>query len=193
MALWFSSWSLDLVVKSRAGLDHLVTALCSWSKHFTALCLTSVESLDVQGRSQEKLMTEAMSVEDLCLRRSVHGWVLFLGIKSVYRDKSERNYRGKCLGWPVTSYGGDVLCRFHWIVQFRIRYYRWLKALTTHFHRVSLDLKKIFTSIPAGMCQKFEIREMRVSCSLDFSGPVFFSCAFLSRHARRTKREKNYS
>ena len=21
-------------------------------------------------------------------------------------DKSEGNYRGKCLGWPVTSYGG---------------------------------------------------------------------------------------
>ena len=21
-------------------------------------------------------------------------------------NKSERNYRGKCLGWPVTSYGG---------------------------------------------------------------------------------------
>ena len=24
-------------------------------------------------------------------------------------NKSERNYRGKCLGWPVTSYGGAVL------------------------------------------------------------------------------------
>ena len=22
-------------------------------------------------------------------------------------NKSERNYRGKFLGWPVTSYGGD--------------------------------------------------------------------------------------
>ena len=22
--------------------------------------------------------------------------------------KSERNYRGKCLGWPVTSYGGEI-------------------------------------------------------------------------------------
>ena len=27
------------------------------------------------------------------------------------------------------------------IVQFRIRHDRWLKALTTHFYRVSLDLK----------------------------------------------------
>ena len=57
-----------------------------------------------QGRSQKKLMTEAMSMEDLWLRQS--GWVLFLGIESVYSDKSERNYRGKCFGWPVTSYGG---------------------------------------------------------------------------------------
>ena len=24
-------------------------------------------------------------------------------------NKSERNYRGKCLGWPVTSYGADPL------------------------------------------------------------------------------------
>ena len=23
-------------------------------------------------------------------------------------NKSERNYRGKCLGWPVTSYGADM-------------------------------------------------------------------------------------
>ena len=22
-------------------------------------------------------------------------------------NKSERNYRGKCLGWPVASYGGE--------------------------------------------------------------------------------------
>ena len=27
-------------------------------------------------------------------------------------NKSERNYRGKCLGWPVTSYGGAFIrCR----------------------------------------------------------------------------------
>ena len=24
-------------------------------------------------------------------------------------NKSERNYRGKCLGWPVTSYGAENL------------------------------------------------------------------------------------
>ena len=32
-------------------------------------------------------MTEAMSMEDLWLRQSVHGWVLFLGITSVYTTK----------------------------------------------------------------------------------------------------------
>ena len=63
-----------------------------------------------QGRSQKKIMTEAISMEDLWLRQSVHGWLLFLGIKSVYSDKSERNYRGKCLGWPVTSYSGAWDC-----------------------------------------------------------------------------------
>ena len=41
----------------------------------------------LQGRSQKKLMTEAMSMEDLWLRQSVHGWVLFLGFKSVYTTK----------------------------------------------------------------------------------------------------------
>ena len=24
-------------------------------------------------------------------------------------NKSERNYRGKCLGWPVTSYGAGAV------------------------------------------------------------------------------------
>ena len=44
-------------------------------------------SRHVQGRSQKKLMTEAMSMEDLWLRQSVHGRVLFLGIKSAYTTK----------------------------------------------------------------------------------------------------------
>ena len=43
-----------------------------------------------QGRSQKKLMTEAMSMEDLWARQSVHGWVLFLGIKSVYNDYKQQ-------------------------------------------------------------------------------------------------------
>ena len=28
-------------------------------------------------------------------------------------NKSERNYRGKCLGWPVTSYSGDSGLYYH--------------------------------------------------------------------------------
>lgn len=41
------------------------------------------ESYDtlVQGRSQKKILTEAMSMNNLWLRQSVHGWVLFLGIR----------------------------------------------------------------------------------------------------------------
>ena len=26
-------------------------------------------------------------------------------------NKGERNYRGKCLGWPVTSYGAVRTCK----------------------------------------------------------------------------------
>ena len=33
-------------------------------------------------------------------------WVLRVLIMTI-NNKSERNYRGKCLGSPVTSYGGD--------------------------------------------------------------------------------------
>ena len=32
-------------------------------------------------------------------------WVLRVLIMTI-NNKSERNYRGKCLSWPVTSYGG---------------------------------------------------------------------------------------
>ena len=47
----------------------------------------------MQGRSQKKLMTEAMSMEDLWPRQSVHGWVLFLGIKSVYNDYKQQKWK----------------------------------------------------------------------------------------------------
>ena len=40
-------------------------------------------SASTQGRSQKKLMTEAMSMKDLWPRQSVHGWVLFLGITAL--------------------------------------------------------------------------------------------------------------
>ena len=46
-----------------------------------------------QDRSQKKLMTEAMSMEDLLPRQSVHGWVLFLGIKSVYNDYKQQKWK----------------------------------------------------------------------------------------------------
>ena len=49
--------------------------------------------LRIQGRSQKKLMTEAMSMEDLRPRQSVHSWVLFLGIKSVYNDYKQQKWK----------------------------------------------------------------------------------------------------
>ena len=43
--------------------------------------------------ARKKLMTEAMSMEDLWPRQSVHGWVLFLGIKSVYNDHKQQKWK----------------------------------------------------------------------------------------------------
>ena len=34
-----------------------------------------------------------MSMEDLWPRQSVHGWVLFLGIKSVYNDYKQQKWK----------------------------------------------------------------------------------------------------
>ena len=38
-------------------------------------------------------------------------------------NKSERNYRGKCLGWPVTSYGADGAYGFGPLLFGQIEYY----------------------------------------------------------------------
>ena len=50
-----------------------------------------------------------MSMEYLWPRRSVHGWVLFLGIKSVYNDYKQQKWKKlprQVPRLPVTSYGG---------------------------------------------------------------------------------------
>ena len=49
----------------------------------------------LQGRSQKKLVTEAMFMEDLWPRQSVHGWVLFLGMKSVNDYKQQLDVTGE--------------------------------------------------------------------------------------------------
>ena len=43
-----------------------------------------------QGRSQKKILTEAMSMNNLWLRQSVHGWVLFLGIRYYKQQKPKK-------------------------------------------------------------------------------------------------------
>ena len=59
------------------------TTLTLLNETFTALLKLTLLTRAV---ARKKLMTEAMSMEDLWPRQSVHGWVLFLGIKSVYND-----------------------------------------------------------------------------------------------------------
>ena len=38
-------------------------------------------------------------------------------------NKSERNYRGKCLGWPVTSYGAGNVYKVHIFRDCSVEYY----------------------------------------------------------------------
>ena len=109
-SLHTSSLSLLGFFPLAACVFHGCTLFHSRSKKYLQYFITLCHET---GRSQKKLMTEAMSMEDLWLRQSVHGWVLLLGIKSVYSDKSERNYRSECLGWPVTSYGGVKVRKFY--------------------------------------------------------------------------------
>ena len=49
------------------------------------------------------------------VRQSVHGGVLFLGIKSVYDDYKKQ--KGRLFCWPVTSYGpGYGVFTWHQII-----------------------------------------------------------------------------
>ena len=60
------------------------------------------------------------------------------------------------------------------IVQFRIRHDRWIKALTTHFYRVSLDLKKIFINTSGKVTQIWILNNTQ-SCK-----QVIFSLEFVN-------------
>ena len=48
----------------------------------------------MQGRSQKKIWTEAISMNNLWLRQSVHGWVLFLGFRYYKQQKPKK--------WPAS-------------------------------------------------------------------------------------------
>ena len=54
-----------------------------------------------------------MSMEDLWLRQSVHGWVLFLGIKSVYNDYKQPSSetQGRLVGARGNKSGKEMNCR----------------------------------------------------------------------------------
>ena len=43
--------------------------------------------------ARKNLMTEAMSMEDLWPGQSVHGWVVFRGIKSIYNDYKQQKWK----------------------------------------------------------------------------------------------------
>ena len=50
-------------------------------------------------------MTEAMSMKNMTEAiGSLFSWVFMVFMMSI-NNKNDRNDGGKCLGWPVTSYG----------------------------------------------------------------------------------------
>ena len=59
------------------------------------------------ARKKKKLMTEAMSMKNLVMSEAIGPWLSSLPrlFMVTVNNRSERNARGKCLGWPVTSYG----------------------------------------------------------------------------------------
>ena len=74
-----------------------IKILCGKPLHSFNVCSLNafVYELSYEGRSQKKktkknkkkkLMAEVISMKNSWLRNSVHGWVLFLGIKIVYDD-----------------------------------------------------------------------------------------------------------
>ena len=78
-------------------------------------------------------------------------------------NKSERNYRGKCLGWPVTSYGGDfplallvsrnfTNCFYVEICHILLRILRCHENILTNFTLL------IFNISPAGYTRRAFIR-----------------------------------
>ena len=61
-------------------------------------------------------------------------------------NKSERNYRGKCLGWPVTSYGGVL--EHHQVLTDILRLLTVLREFVfKHFFIVSCIAKSSFPEI----------------------------------------------
>ena len=88
---------LKLKLNWRAFVNNLIDndkKVDSSKKHIYRQFKTRLQrSYPIQGRSQKKLMTEAMSMEDIWPRQSVHGWVLFLSIKSVYNDYKQQKWK----------------------------------------------------------------------------------------------------
>ena len=65
-------------------------------------------------------------------------------------NKSERNYRGKCLGWPVTSYGGAGILRHQKVTssQWALQLSWWSTALVSQrsWVRIPFKAETVFSS-----------------------------------------------
>ena len=59
-------------------------------RFWTTFTNTMIKLLAHQDRSQKKILTEPMSMNNLWLRQSVHGWFLFLGIRYYKEQKPKK-------------------------------------------------------------------------------------------------------
>ena len=83
-------WTSSGRVKKKAAMSDWPSSATQWSGVVEHLQASQQARRAV---ARKKPMTEEMSMEDLWPRQSVHGWVLFLGIKSVYNDYKQRKWK----------------------------------------------------------------------------------------------------
>ena len=128
-----------------------------------------------------------MSMEDLWLRQSVQGWVLFLGIKSVYSDKIEITEAsasvGVLLATAVTS--GQFLDGCRWCLRPRLYYPgRIWKLNKTHsgfvvVENLGKEIKLFFVMLSFSKSSVFKMTSKFVHTRLAFSN---FSGFFLRKN-----------
>ena len=82
-------------------------------------------SFEMRNLPNEPLKLSALSIDRAVARKktydwgNVHGRLMteaicpWLSFITTINNKSEINYRGKCLGWPVTSYGSGRPTQMH--------------------------------------------------------------------------------
>ena len=117
------------------------------------LTSSSIEESTTKGSRQERSVVSSCKITMSIWSEWSGGWGLRLGFAATKLSKRLMNE-----------------CPRIKIDQFRSHHDRWLKALKTHLHRVSLDLKQIFTNTGGKVKQIWKLNNTQsrkqVICSL---------------------------